>query len=508
MSARRDSDHLDIDLEKKGGETHHVEDINNGSDTSSGAPGVTGSSPDSRNIDEGYDPVFVKRTLRKVDWRLIPILAAMYCVSLIDRTNLSTARQANEVYMDKQLGTNKGSRYSIITLMFFVPYIILELPSQLGLKRFGAKYWLSTATLLWGVVTIGMGFVTTWYQLAALRAILGVFEAALFPGAAYLISCWYPRKQMATRNTIFYVTAAAVGSLFAPLAYAITLMHGMRGLSGWQWLFIWNGIITVIVALIAYVGIVDFPHNATHLTEEEKSLIITRIQRDRADAKPDPMTMEKIRRYSCDLKVWLFGFFFMSATVAAYSLAYFLPMILRTMGFNNFEQMTLGAPPSIWAILPSLGCAYFADRIKGVRALAVMFNAGCIIMGTAMYSQLPVSQKAARYVGVFFAVGGANANVPLVLSWAQTSIRAQSKRAFTAALIVAWGGLGGILASVVFIQKEYLKGYPTGIWFTIATSLTTIVLAFCLSMWMRWQNRRADRDGLVLENDVNFRYQP
>ena len=89
-----------------------------------------------------------------------------------------------------------------------------------------------------------------------------------------------------------------------------------------------NGIITVIVALIAYVGIVDFPHNATNLTEEEKSLIITRIQRDRADAKPDPMTMEKIRRYSCDLKVWLFGFFFMSATVAAYSLAYFLPMIL------------------------------------------------------------------------------------------------------------------------------------------------------------------------------------
>lgn len=142
------------------------------------------------DIDEGFDQRDIKRVMRKIDWRLIPVLSAMYCVSLADRTNLSVVRAANNYQMDKDLGTGIGDRYSIVNLIFFVPYILLELPSQLGLRAFGPAIWLSTAVLLWGVVTLSMAFVTTWNQLAALRAILGIFEAALFPGASYLISCW------------------------------------------------------------------------------------------------------------------------------------------------------------------------------------------------------------------------------------------------------------------------------------------------------------------------------
>lgn len=123
-----------------------------------------------------------------------------------------------------------------------------------------------------------------------------------------------------------------------------------------------------------------------------------------------------------------------------------------------------------------------------------------------MYSQLPLSQKAARYAGVFLAAGGCNGNVPLVISWAQTSIRAQSKRAVTAAVIIAWGGIGGILAGVVFIQKEAKRGYPTGVFFTVGMNAFTIVAAFCLSMWFRYQNKRANRGEVVLEEAEDFRY--
>lgn len=106
-----------LDSEKGHGSPQHVEyaDIEHKADDDAEHGHLNA------NIDEGFDPAFVTRTTRKVDWRLIPILTAMYCVSLIDRTNLSLARQANNMYMDKELGTNLGSRYSIITLVFFVP---------------------------------------------------------------------------------------------------------------------------------------------------------------------------------------------------------------------------------------------------------------------------------------------------------------------------------------------------------------------------------------------------
>jgi MFS family permease len=100
------------------------------------------------------------------------------------------------------------------------------------LRKFGARWWLGTAVLLWGIVMIGMGFAPTWQSLAAMRAVLGLFESALFPGAAYLISCWYPRKDMAMRNVTFYIAAAVAGSFAKPLGYAFSLLHGRAGRSG------------------------------------------------------------------------------------------------------------------------------------------------------------------------------------------------------------------------------------------------------------------------------------
>lgn len=106
------------------------------------------------------------------------------------------------------------------------------------MRRFGARFWLGGATLFWGITELCMGFVKTWQQLAGLRALLGAFESALFPGAAYLLACWYPRRYMASRNTIFYMTAACLGSITTPLSYVYALLHKTGGISGWGWLFI------------------------------------------------------------------------------------------------------------------------------------------------------------------------------------------------------------------------------------------------------------------------------
>ncbi|GMK56332.1 hypothetical protein CspeluHIS016_0301720 [Cutaneotrichosporon spelunceum] len=460
------------------------------------------------DIDEGFDPAEVKRVVRKVDWRLIPMLILMYAISLIDRTNLSVARTANENRFDKDLGTDgNNNRYSIITVVFFVPYIIFELPSQFGLRAFGARIWLGTAVVLWGAVMLGMGFAQNWYTLAALRAILGMFESALFPGAAFLIQCWYPRKELAFRNVIFYITSS-LGSSFAKLiGFGFSHLDGRGGMAGWQWMFILYGILTIFIGLLAYVFLVDVPTKGNFLTEREREIVMTRIERDRADSVPDPLTWPKILAYCCELKSWFIAFAFMSTTMSAYALAYFMPRILTIMGFNNVESMLLGTPAYFYAIIPAVVCGRIADRIPHMRGNMILFNAVCIIVGTAMYSQLPSNQRAARFVGIFIATGGGNSNIPLILAWQAVSIRAQSKRAFCSALTVAFGGIGGILGSTLFFNKEAKQGYPTGVFTIIGLNVATIFGTLAMMAWMHMKNKKAKRGECVIEGAEGFYYQ-
>ncbi|PWN87094.1 MFS general substrate transporter [Acaromyces ingoldii] len=464
--------------------------------------GLTSHQQPSIDIDDGFDPAYVKRVIRKVDLRLVPFLAACYSISLIDRTNISLARAAG---MGKELKLSIGERYSIAVLAFFIPYILLELPSQVGLRKFGAAIWLSSSVLLWGVVMIAMGFVHNHHQLAGLRALLGVFEATLFPGCAYLISCWYIRRQVQVRLSIFYVTSVAISGLSAILAYGLAQLHGRAGLSGWRWIFIIEGIITAFVGLLGYLIIVDLPDKAKFLSEDAKQLILTRIQRDRSDAQHDALTLKKTARYALDIKLWVFALMFGASTTGSYALSYFLPSILAGMGFDTKFSQILVAFPYIYAIIPAVTTGYLSDKTQ-IRSIWIVINALLAIMGMALFTFLPRTMVAGRYAGVFLCCGGVNSNVPLVIGWSQVSIRQQSKRAYTSALIVAFGGVGGIVSALVFMEKQ-APTYRIGIWFTIAAHIFIIVACAGLSSFFSFRNRKADAGEVVLENHQGFRYQ-
>lgn len=286
---------------------------------------LTRSCPSFQSIDDGFDPAEVKRLTRKVDFRIVPILSAMYSISLIDRNNVSLARQANNMAMQNTLGLGVGMRFSIITLVFFLTYIVCELPSQLGLRRFGPRWWLGTAVLLWGIVVITMTFASSWIHLVVQRLLLGMFESCLLPGAAYLLACWYPRRNMASRNAIFFTVSCVMAGLAGIMTWGFSHLDGKRGLAGWQWIFLLCGILTILVAIATYLGIQDFPDRATFLTEEERHLVTTRIQRDRADADADKLDMHKVLRYVKDPKIWIWGYCFCCGTMGGYSLAFFQP---------------------------------------------------------------------------------------------------------------------------------------------------------------------------------------
>ncbi|PWN34564.1 MFS general substrate transporter [Meira miltonrushii] len=453
--------------------------------------------------DEGFDPDFLKKTIRKIDWRLVPFLAACYSISLIDRTNISLARAAG---MNAALKLNVGDRYSIAVLSFFIPYILLEFPSNIGLRKFGAAIWLSTAVTLWGLMMIAMAYVKDHHQLAALRALVGVFEAALFPGAAYLISCWYIRRQVQKRLSFFYVLSVFATGMSSILAYGLGRIYTInRSLQPWQYIFVIEGGLTVFLGLIGYVVIVDFPDKAKFLTEDQKKMTLVRIQRDRADAEHDPVTWSKVKTYIMDIKLWAFALMFMGTTTASYALSYFLPRILAGMGFSTANSQILVAPPYVWALIPAIASGIMSDKTQ-IRSIWIVLNCFCAIMGLALFAFLPAANTAGRYAGIFLCAGGCNSNVPLVIGWAQISIRAQSKRAYTSALTIAFGGIGGIASALVFREQD-APTYRLGIWFTIGFHIYIILACAALSFHFRKRNAQADRHGEILEGHQDFRYQ-
>lgn len=215
------------------------------------------------------------------------------------------------------------SRYSVVTLVFFITYIVFQPPSTILIRKLGPRLHLSAITTLWGAVMIGMGFAKTWGSLAGLRVILGVLEAGFFPSSVYLLSTWYTRFDVGKRYSVFYMLGSVASGCSGILSFGLMQLGGkagtcgmpkgypcpgQQGITGWRWILIIEGALTCALGLGAYMALVDFPDKAhkswKFLTEREAKFIIARVDADRGDAKPQPFVAGKFFRAALDIKIW------------------------------------------------------------------------------------------------------------------------------------------------------------------------------------------------------------
>ncbi|CZT10556.1 related to permease of the major facilitator superfamily [Rhynchosporium graminicola] len=449
------------------------------------------------------------RILRKVDVRLIPMCGVMYCVSLLDRTNLSNAAIAG---MNKELKIGKVNgvdRYSVISLMFFITYTIFQPPGTLLCRKIGPRVFLSTITLLWGAVMIGFGFVQDWTHLVGLRAVLGVLEAGFFPGVVYLMSTWYKRYEMGRRYAGFYLIGCVASAFGGILAFGLMQMKGIGGLGGWRWIFIIEGILTCVVAGLGALFLLGFPDQAgarslRFLTADEQKCIIMRVNADRGDANVTKFSWMKWAAAGTDWKIWAYALIFGSITTVSYALAYFLPIILNEgLGYDAGTAQCLIAPPYVFAGIMMALTGWAGDKYR-MRGPALVFNAMLAIIGLSLVGFHPNSKV--RYFGVFLATAGANANVPVCMAYQANNIRGQWKRAFCSATLVGFGSLGGIVGSTVFRSQDK-PGYRPGISVAIGSQALVCFLVAILTLDFKRQNAKADRNEKVLEQgDASFRY--
>lgn len=217
-----------------------------------------------------------RQLVSKIDLRVIPVLSLMYLLAFLDRTNIANASVFG---LQKDLKLT-GTQYNTALTMFFIPYIVFEIPSNIILKRLKPHVWLSACMFLFGLVTICQGLVKNWSGLLATRFFLGLAETGMFPGSFYLIGMWYKRSEAQKRYSFFFGSTSLAGAFGGLLASAIGKMSGMRGYGGWRWIFILGiplcqlsyqghvtnlrieGVLSCVISFALYFMIPDFPEEA------------------------------------------------------------------------------------------------------------------------------------------------------------------------------------------------------------------------------------------------------
>ncbi|KAF6748836.1 major facilitator superfamily domain-containing protein [Ephemerocybe angulata] len=450
-------------------------------------------------LDAHYDPKFVEQTLRKVDWRMLPLLGLLYSLALIDRTNLSVARIAG---MDRSLGLTIGDRYSIASMIYFPPYILLEIPGNLILQKLGARAWLTICVVGWGAAQIGMAFVPNWKLLSLTRVLLGAFEAGFFPALAFIITTWYKRHEIQKRLAAFYLTGILLGGFSAPLAYGLQLIAPAGGLKGWQWIFLVEGLLTVVLGLVTWFFVADFPQKNKFLTEEQTKMILDRVEADRGDSVPDEITPRVVGKHLLDPFLWSFALMAMSATMPAYAIGFFVVILLQSMGFSIRDTLLLTTPPYVAAAISTFFFAWLSDKTRK-RALWLAVQTLMTIVGLMVTGY--GKGNGVRYFGLFLTNMGASGSIPGVLAYNANNIVSHSKRSVSTAVIIAFGGIGGIFATLVYRQKDFPKYIP-GVWATMACQFLMLLLLAINTFVFTRRNKLAREGKRINEGTPGFYY--
>ncbi|CAI0654145.1 unnamed protein product [Colletotrichum noveboracense] len=438
------------------------------------------------------------RVRRKVDWRLIPILGILYSIAGLDRVNLSNARVAG---MNQDLRFDIGDRYSIALLVFFVTYFLFELPTTLALRPIGPKILLNGLVFSWGIVMLGMGFANDWRVIVACRMLIGIFEAGFLPCCMYLLSSWYQRYEVQQRMALWYMINLFISAFGNILAYAIIKLDGAHGIAGWRAL-------TVGFSFIGYIFTLPFPDQLlasgkrTAFTQQEIEIILDRVERDRGDAEPDPLTWQKFTKLVVRWELWVYGFMFLCCSAPIYAFAYFIQIILTTLGYSTAVVFLLCAPPYLFSIIWTLLVASVADKTR-LRMPWMVLNAAITLTGLLLTAYH--LNNGVRYFGVFLGVSGCNGNLPTIIAFQSNNVRSNSRRSVASGVQMLFAAIGGIYASCTFMQQEYPM-YRTGVWCAVATQFLLILLVALMWWYFRRQNRKADVQRVPIQDDPTFRY--
>ncbi|KAM4061580.1 major facilitator superfamily protein [Hirsutella rhossiliensis] len=404
-----------------------------------------------------------RSVLLKTDSRVLPVLALLFLCSFLDRTNVGNARIVGLV---EDLGMT-DLQFTQGLAVFYATYIFSELPSNLVLKRVSPRIWLPCLAVAWGLVTMCLGFVRGFGSFVAVRAILGVAEGGLLPGMVLYLSGLYTRGELALRIGIFYTAASLSGAFGGLLARGLSAIGPRGGLEGWRWIFIIEGLITVVAGAIAFVGLPNSPATARYLTQEEREWALKRLAANEggrfnlASEREEGFRWSEVGRGIRNVQVWLTSTAYFAILSGLYSFGLFLPTIVNDLNIASNPNTA-----QLWTVIPyavatpvTVVVAFLSDRLK-LRGTLVLFVLPVAIAGYAAMAN--VTGASPRFAMTCLMAIGLYAAVPCILVWNSNNSAGHYKRATTSAVQLAVANCGGFVATFVYPKSDgplYHRGH-------------------------------------------------
>ena len=418
-------------------------------------------------------PAFKAETIGVVTRRLIPFLMLLYLVAYLDRSNISIAA----LQMNADLGLS-SRMYGLGAGLFYVTYILFEVPSNVILARVGARRWIARIMVTWGLVACGMAFIKTAHQLYGMRLLLGMAEAGFTPGIIYYISRWFPSSNRARAMSFFYIAAALASVIGLPLSGVLLNLHGTLGFAGWRWLYFVEGVPAVVLGLIVLKYLPDGVRDAKWLSADQAEWLDKTIASESARAPGGHAV--GWRRAFADGKIWLLSLFWLLQAFGTIGVTLFLPQILKGLsGESNFVVSLLSALPFFLAcVLMYLNSRHSDARHERSLHLGLpLLASGVLLIASTWTGNMVVT-----YLLLLAAVGLNWAVTPVF--WAVTTeyLAGGVAAASAIALINAVANIAGVgLPPIMGYIKDRTGGYDQGLLLVGAALVAGGLLGFNLA---------------------------
>ncbi|KAG6889428.1 hypothetical protein C0995_001196 [Termitomyces sp. Mi166 len=420
-------------------------------------------------------------------------------LSFLDRSNIANARVAG-LQEDLMLSDHQ---YTVALTVTYVSVIMAEIPANLLLRAVGPRFMLPAILTLWGVAATFQGFVKRYGDLLACRFFLGLFEGGSVASVILYLSLWYPRHKLQWRITVTGVIASLAGAFSGLLAYGIIRMDGLGQRPGWSWIFILEGVFSILFGFSAFFILPHSPAHAPFLNDPEKHYVISRLRESGAISRNDQVDAfnwgEVGKAFTLPHAWMLYSISFFAGAIT-YGLAYFTPSIVAGLGYTRAQAQLFSVPPTVAGFFVSMVTAHLSDRF-GARGLNIVFSSTLMTIGLVMF--LVSKSLHVKYGSLFLIVPGSASAAPAFLAWNANNVAPYPRRATATAVASLMTNSAGILATWLLGSLSPPPLYREANITMLTFSVFTLIIAGINIVYLSSQNKRksAIRATMAHENE-------
>jgi MFS family permease len=413
--------------------------------------------------------------MRRIMWRIMPLMVGMMMLSVVDRSNVSYAK----LQMVGSLGMSETT-YGLASSLFFIGSLVFEVPSALAAHRFGARLWFARILLTWGLLTVLLGFTFSGSLFAAGRFLIGAAEAGAYPGIIFYLTLWFPKRYRVQAIALMTI-GSPLGNMFGSLFGGLLLnLDGALGLAGWQWVFIATGVPAVLLFALIVKYLPNGPQDAGFINDREKAWLSGELSRGEISQTLHTNPL----RVLLDWRVWWFSLVYSMITLALYCVIYWLPTVVKGFGATSTQNGLLNSLP--WALV-ALVLLWIPRHLRehrnvlGGMALIALCGAAAFLTSTLL------PENWMRYVA--FVVGTPCISLMFPCFWYLPSQIFKGAHAAAAmAAITTLGSLGGFLSQNLMPWVAHWSGSALAAMLVPAASLALLAVS-ALIMLATWRVR-------------------